>query len=843
MATTLDTLLVRIEADLSGLRRDLSKVEGQIKTFGSNATGSLKNLEKATDNASGAFRTLGAIIGTVIGVATLGKVVSVIREFEDLEARLKSIAPTAESAAAAMQTITDYSEKTTFQVQEVTQAFTTLASAGIAPTSDVLRDVGNIAAARGKSIQDVALAILNATTGEFEMLKSLGIVVRTEGDNAVATFRGVSTTINKSNILEYLRGISQTNFGDATDKAAQTLTGRLSNLEDATNRFFKLIGEAGLKQALTDLVGLLIQTTGEGDSLAKTIGQALASAVRGLGQAIVFVKENFDTITKAAIIFLSVLAVNRILIIGAALVTFATSAAKAGAAFAALGAILKKSPLMAVAIGMVALAQVTGVLDKAMEALKEQFGGTAEAEQEVKKTSEELNKILKDAIPEPPIQASQKFTDTLKGLREEMIAAKLEAGGMSKEMVAALKSADMLGKFNDQGLFTGNRGDLGTLQTAVDNAELAKGNLLVANFREEIFRMRSENALPELDKQFSQFIGAENLGRLRAMGIDLSRLRQSFIDMKGAEAFKEITQQLSDMKMEARTSDEFEAFFAKLTSSARKVLSDAQLEEVYKQARLVFNEIKQAEKSKASIEAGISAVRSFDTEEKKIQQTIGDVTNAFEAGRITTDEYGNAIKKLNEQLVMTNPLMKSIGEIINQTESIMTNSLVNIFSGVETISDAFKGFMRNLSSMILQEVTRMLIVVPLMNSIRAALGMGTVPTPDQVALGSSYGVIGAGLGRATGGAVSSGQPTLVGERGPELFIPHSAGSIMNSNNTRSAMGGGGGVVVNQTIAVTTGVQATVRAEINNMMPQIADITKAAVAQAAVRGGSYRKAFA
>ncbi len=33
-------------------------------------------------------------------------------------------------------------------------------------------------------------------------------------------------------------------------------------------------------------------------------------------------------------------------------------------------------------------------------------------------------------------------------------------------------------------------------------------------------------------------------------------------------------------------------------------------------------------------------------------------------------------------------------------------------------------------------------------------------------------------GRATGGPVSPGRPYLVGERGPELFVPASAGSVM-----------------------------------------------------------------
>ncbi len=47
-----------------------------------------------------------------------------------------------------------------------------------------------------------------------------------------------------------------------------------------------------------------------------------------------------------------------------------------------------------------------------------------------------------------------------------------------------------------------------------------------------------------------------------------------------------------------------------------------------------------------------------------------------------------------------------------------------------------------------------------------------------------------------------------------------------------------GVVINQTINVTTGVQSTVRAEINNLLPQIKEAAKTAVVNAKRRGGSF-----
>ena len=40
---------------------------------------------------------------------------------------------------------------------------------------------------------------------------------------------------------------------------------------------------------------------------------------------------------------------------------------------------------------------------------------------------------------------------------------------------------------------------------------------------------------------------------------------------------------------------------------------------------------------------------------------------------------------------------------------------------------------------------------------------------------------------ASGGSPTPGQPTIVGERGPELFVPGQSGGITNNQNLRSMM--------------------------------------------------------
>jgi phage-related minor tail protein len=64
-------------------------------------------------------------------------------------------------------------------------------------------------------------------------------------------------------------------------------------------------------------------------------------------------------------------------------------------------------------------------------------------------------------------------------------------------------------------------------------------------------------------------------------------------------------------------------------------------------------------------------------------------------------------------------------------------------------------------------------------------------------LGSLLSAITGLPGRATGGPVSPGQAYMVGERGPEMFVPTSAGSVANN----ASLNGGGGRNVNVSINV------------------------------------------
>ena len=61
-----------------------------------------------------------------------------------------------------------------------------------------------------------------------------------------------------------------------------------------------------------------------------------------------------------------------------------------------------------------------------------------------------------------------------------------------------------------------------------------------------------------------------------------------------------------------------------------------------------------------------------------------------------------------------------------------------------------------------------------------------------------------GGGRAQGGSVTGGTPYLVGERGAELFVPQSSGSIVPNSSL------GGGTTINLTVNVAIDSEGAAR---------------------------------
>jgi hypothetical protein len=192
------------------------------------------------------------------------------------------------------------------------------------------------------------------------------------------------------------------------------------------------------------------------------------------------------------------------------------------------------------------------------------------------------------------------------------------------------------------------------------------------------------------------------------------------------------------------------------------------------------------------------------------------------------NKYLESLEQLDRQLPQSEDL---VSKFANNTMNAFTTGFTNAITGAENFADAIKSMAKS----VVDDLIRMAVQYYITQKIFGAITTGISNyQADQDFLGIEATNFNA---RARGGPVTGGKPYLVGERGPELFVPSSTGGIVPNNQL-----GGGGVTVVQNINVTTGVQQTVRAEIANLLPQISDAAKAAVADSRMRGGGFSKAM-
>jgi phage-related minor tail protein len=188
--------------------------------------------------------------------------------------------------------------------------------------------------------------------------------------------------------------------------------------------------------------------------------------------------------------------------------------------------------------------------------------------------------------------------------------------------------------------------------------------------------------------------------------------------------------------------------------------------------------------------------------------------------------------------------LDGISNGVAKTFETTGNKIFDAFARGETGALKFKDILRE----VFIDIQKMLFQVLVMDRITKAIREGISGSGSlSKFIGSMFikgGATTATEGSfASGGTVQANRPSLVGERGPELFVPGSAGVIKNNADTRSMMGGGGGGVnITQNLNFALGVTNTVRSEIANMLPTIQQSTISAVADAKLRGGKFAKAF-
>lgn len=187
---------------------------------------------------------------------------------------------------------------------------------------------------------------------------------------------------------------------------------------------------------------------------------------------------------------------------------------------------------------------------------------------------------------------------------------------------------------------------------------------------------------------------------------------------------------------------------------------------------------------------------------KMVRENAGSNTEAFrqEAEALLAEKI--AMMQRNEEFKrsfeggMVDGLKRVREEFTNVGQAV-SDTWVNAFSSME---DAFVSFVqtgkldfKSLADSIIADMAR----ITFRQMVSGLFGGGT-----GINLLSFFGGSAAPVPRASGGSVSSGSPYLVGERGPELFMPNRSGSIVPNAS--------GGSSVNVNVINNSSSQATTR---------------------------------
>lgn len=727
MATTVDTLLVRIEADMSDLKRSLDKVQ--------------RDVDRSTNKMGSAFKTLGrgiTALASGVVVAQLGR-----------------------AGMAAINFASDVGEMQS-KSKVVFGAF----------RDDVVSALDDFGQSVGRSV--------------FELEGMASSIQDTFVPMGFARGEAAKLSVELTKLA-----VDVASFNNASDtETMEAFQSALVGNHETVRRFGIVITEATLKQ---ELMRMGITKAAKDVSNAEKVQARLNLIMAGTSDA------HGDAANTAA--------------------SFANQM-KAAQADAQLLAKEIGEELMPMALSLV------GVFREVTQAILDAGIAmgifTVEPAQKLRVVNKEISK-LNEAFTIMETMQGRLGADGIQGEMANLLdsyggvdAARQALEVLRQEKIELEKTIDELNSASEKAKQLAE----GASSGPVTSPELTPTPPKVRTDQEvldAIVKQRGE--LKELRKEFNLNI---NIERDLAKAIETKNEKREF-DLRTERAHLELAKQFPDLG--AAELDMMALTIAQRDLDIRKLEEANKAEEEY------------AANKQARIDAGLAFVQQQVEANYNLTQSQEALNAALEASAINEDQYREAMALLALEQARSLPLFSDFENGMLSMADNIGGALADMSQGAKlTFRDFQKMFDAFVRDMIAQAI-KLLIV----NAILRAMGVPLRYDGSGFKAGEGTAFGGAIQESATGGAMSRGRPYLVGERGPELIIPASSGTIKNAHDTRNAMKGGA-TVVNQTINVETGVSQTVRAEMLSLLPVIKQDTLAAVADGKRRGGSFGQAL-
>ena len=146
------------------------------------------------------------------------------------------------------------------------------------------------------------------------------------------------------------------------------------------------------------------------------------------------------------------------------------------------------------------------------------------------------------------------------------------------------------------------------------------------------------------------------------------------------------------------------------------------------------------------------------------------------------DEAALAQARFNEALAITTPVTNNL-----------LDSITSVVAGTKTAEQAFADFLRSIASMLADAAKQMIATYIAIGIARMFAGVPKMSGGEAIDITAvnegtvnSLGGLNFGGYRANGGKTTPGNAYMVGERGPELFVPRTSGAIVPNHAMGSA---------------------------------------------------------
>jgi lambda family phage tail tape measure protein len=229
-------------------------------------------------------------------------------------------------------------------------------------------------------------------------------------------------------------------------------------------------------------------------------------------------------------------------------------------------------------------------------------------------------------------------------------------------------------------------------------------------------------------------------------------------------------------------------------------------EDLYKESRNKFRDMAQAEQesidkererlqvykenilsSQQDLDIALSRLKTQqDLVALNKQENMKDVDREVAASRI------NYLDKQREAVIMQREELKRLQDMNQSVFNNMGNAIDNF---VRTGKLSFKDLTRS----IIQDLISIAMRAQMMAMFKGFSFFGGGGFQDVGGMGAAsndYLVTSGILGSAVGGPLNAGQASIVGENGPELFVPRNAGTIVPNSGDLSGLNMGPQVVYN-----------------------------------------------